>query len=166
MTSADIVICGNGTSVGDAKWGTDIQIINSVITQLDSETDPLHAPAIYHPQMAGTLNIYNSTVTGHSGIAIKGGTVTVTKSTVVGTATEGFQPPKANNSGSSNTGDGIYVETGYGYNISLTLVDCEVSSYHKLAVRIYEENTQWVTYAHSGCTMKDYLNGKIEETVP
>jgi len=173
LTSEDIVVCGNGTATGsEPKWGTDIQISNSTITQLDesiyqdgSDTsfEPLHAPAIYHPQKIGTLNIYNSTVQGFSGIAIKGGTMVVTDSTVIGNGSTEWEEPAVMVSGCSNTGDGIYVETGYGYDISVTLNGGSVTSCYKMAVRIFDENATWVTYINNGSTLTSEEKGTAPE---
>ena len=56
----------------------------------------------------------NSVITGFTGLAVKGGTVNVINSTVNGIGTT-HTPPAFSNSGWTDTGDGIYVETNYGW---------------------------------------------------
>lgn len=119
LTSDSITISGNGTSTGNGRWGTDIQIINSTITsKADGETLAPGA-GIYQPQQESTLAIYNSTVTGYTGIAIKGGSVSITNSTIQGTGAK--QEAKAYTSGFADTGDAVYIEANYDYEILLEI---------------------------------------------
>lgn len=141
ITSDDIAICGNGSANNPGKWGTDIQIINSTITSTDETA------AIYHPQMEGTLNIYNSTITGNTGLVIKGGTVIITDSAISGTGTAAtVEAPDLTVNGFNSTGDAIYVETGYGYEICLELNGTlTLSSNVGRELRIYEEDAPCFT---------------------
>jgi len=104
-----------------------------------------------------------STVQGFSGIAIKGGTMVVTDSTVIGNGSTEWEEPAVMVSGCSNTGDGIYVETGYGYDISVTLNGGSVTSCYKMAVRIFDENATWVTYINNGSTLTSEEKGTAPE---
>ena len=148
VSTNDIAISGNGTATGTGKWGTDIQLINSEVTG--------YWAGIYHPQMEGTLTIYNCTVTGYTGIAIKGGTVTIdgekTKDgenaevggTVI-TGTGAKQTPGTANSGFTDTGDAIYVETNYNYPIDLTIGgDTKLIATHGFSLQVYDPNADWV----------------------
>lgn len=122
LTSDGITISGNGTSTGNGRWGTDIQIINSTITSnlVNADGETLAPGAgIYQPQQESTLAIYNSTVSGYTGIAIKGGSVSITNSTIQGTGAK--QEAKEYTSGFADTGDAVYIEANYDYEILLEI---------------------------------------------
>lgn len=143
-----IAISGNGTSTGTGKWGTDMQLINSEVSG--------YWAGIYHPQMEGTLTIYNCTISGYTGIAIKGGTVVIdgkiTKDgenpevggTVI-TGTGAKQTPGTANSGFTDTGDAIYIETNYGYPIDVTVSgDTTLTATYGYSLQVYDPNADWV----------------------
>lgn len=65
------------------------------------------------------MRIVNSTVSGYSGVVIKGGTVSIEDSVIEGTGA--YQQPVASNSGFTDTGDAVYIETGFGYEIQLEI---------------------------------------------
>ena len=74
---------------------------------------------VYHPQRDSTLTIYNSKISGYTGIAVKGGDVQV-----YGSAIEGLgkvNEPSFSGSGYSDTGAGIYIETNYEWEIDLLI---------------------------------------------
>ena len=147
LTSQQYVISGNGNLQGSGRWGTDVQIINSRLIQ-DISNGSVFA-AIYHPQKDSILNIYDSYISGYTGIAIKGGAVTVRLSEVVGVGKNPAEP-ELTKDGFYDTADGIYVETGYGYEIDVTIQDSTVTSYHSEAFRVFEEGTTWVTTTLEG----------------
>ena len=130
-------ILGKGNSTKPSQFGTEIQIINSTVTG--------YYTGIYHPMQQSSLTISgNSVISGMTGIAMKGGDLTVIDSTVSGTGTSGIvdmsKNPKPNGSGWLDTGDGIYVETDYNNPISVTVsgasaVTCAAST--AKAVRVY-----------------------------
>ena len=76
----------------------------------------------------------NSTVEGMTGIAIKGGTVTIRNCIVNGTAEKGFVPMeeevKASRNGWLDTGAGVYVEANYDWadEITLTITDSTITT--------------------------------------
>lgn len=110
LTGNGYVVCGNGT-----YWGTDVQIMNSTLT---SDVGGV-TTGIYHPQRDSTLTIYNSNISGYTGIAVKGGDVNVYGSTING---EGkYNAPSFSGSGYSDTGAGIYIETNYDWDINLLI---------------------------------------------
>ncbi len=140
-------LSGNGDAAGSGRWGTDIQIIDSELTGNPSN----FSAGIYHPQMDSNLNIYNSTVSGYTGIAIKGGNVRVKASTVTGegAAFEGTLNPIG--SGFVDTGDGIYIEANYEYPITLEISsDVEfgresiIKSTNNRSLRVYPEDASHV----------------------
>ena len=96
------VIC-NGT-----WFGSDVTIKDSTIKGKYT--------SVYFPQKESTLTVENSLLEGYTGIAVKGGTVTIVDSTIIGTGE--YQPLPSDASGLSmsgwwDTGDGIYLEANY-----------------------------------------------------
>lgn len=133
IDSGYIGIMGNGNSLGSGQWGTDIQIIDSYIYG--------RWAGIYQPQKDSVLTVSGgSTITGYTGLALKGGTTCVLDSTVSAT---GSTPsaPAITGSGFTDTADGIYIETGYGYEILLEITNSTVESETGYAVQVYEPNT-------------------------
>ena len=129
-----VAILGKGNAT---QWGTDIQIINSTIEG--------YYAGIYHPMQQSRLTISNgSIIRGMTGIAMKGGDLTVIDSTVAGTGTTGIvdlsKNPTLSGSGWLDTGDGIYIETDYNHPISVMVsgesrVTCAAAT--TKAVRVY-----------------------------
>ena len=116
-------ILGNGS---DDCYGTDIQVLNSTVKGKYA--------GIYQPQRGSRLLVQNSTVEGMTGIAVKGGTVTIQNCIVNGTAEKGFLPTedqvKASRNGWLDTGAGVYVEANYDWadEITLTITDSTISA--------------------------------------
>lgn len=101
-------------------WGTKVDIVNSTV-------DGYYA-GIYFPQSNSTLNITDSKIFGNTGIVIKGGTVNIDDTTIYarGPYTE---ITDLTMNGWTDTGDGIYLETNYGYDIEVNISgDCIVTS--------------------------------------
>lgn len=133
-----IGIAGNGTVLNPGRYGTDIQIVGSDVYGLYA--------GVYHPQPLSTMTVTNSTVSGWTGIAIKGGDVYVNDSIVKGLATdaEAVVPTedKLSGSGFVDSGDGIYIETSYGYPVNLYVTgssDISCTAQTAYAVRVYPE---------------------------
>ena len=116
-------ILGNGS---DDCYGTDIQVLNSTVKGKYA--------GIYQPQRGSRLLVQNSTVEGMTGIAVKGGTVTIQNCIVNGTAEKGFLPTeeqvKASRNGWLDTGAGVYVEANYDWadEITLMITDSTIST--------------------------------------
>ncbi len=173
-TSAAVYIAGNGDRssmksqliieggtltggtyalVGDGNldsYGTDIQVLGSTLSG--------GATAIYHPQMDSTLTIADhSTLSGHTGMAIKGGSVAIYDSTVSGSGTR--EEPALVGSGFSDTGDAVYVETGYGYNISVEIHGTsKLTSENGYSLQVFKADAPHVNVTVYG--------GTFEEEVP
>lgn len=101
LTSGYVTVCGNGQTV---SGGTAIEIKDSIITG--------NYAAVYHPQDNSTLHAENSTFTGNTGIAVKGGTVYLDNCVVTGSATATLAGA-FNNNGFTDTGAAVYLEAGY-----------------------------------------------------
>lgn len=160
-SSGYIGIVGNGNETNPGNWGTDIQILNSEVTG--------YYAGIYHPQQHSNMLIDNSEISGITGMAIKGGNVTVTDSIVLG-AGEGNQitEPTEENlslSGFVDSGDGIYIETNYEKAISLKVSGSEtvVSSVGEgtKAIRVFPLNN-YVTVRVTG----GKFSTPVEEFLP
>ncbi len=145
LSSKNIVVAGNGDASGNGRWGTDVQIIESTIKGIGKEENGVNGVGIYQPQKNSTLLIKNSTIEGRTGIALKGGSVSVYGSTITGNGV--YAAPSFEGGGFSETGDAIYIETNYGYEIKLyvsadsTLTAADAQS---KPLRVYEENADHV----------------------
>lgn len=147
ITAAGYPLAGNGTAT---RWGTDVQIIGCTLTSVADDALDGYAydyAAIYHPQ-DGVLNIQSSTLAGATGVSIKGGTVTIANSYVYGTDTNPEDPTETL-SGSSDTGAALFVDTTYGYDISVTVRDTHLESYYGQAYRVYVEGAANLTQSVS-----------------
>lgn len=100
------IIC-NGT-----YWGTEINIVNSSVEG--------YYASVYFPQKNSTLNIVNSNMIGNTGIVIKGGNVNIVDSSVYARGPY-KEITDVSMNGWTDTGDGIYLETNYGYDIELNI---------------------------------------------
>lgn len=148
------ILC-NGT-----YWGTEITVDNSTV-------EGFYA-GIYHPQKDSILTVSNSTVKGNTGIAVKGGTVNVIDSTVNGIGTV-HDAPAYNNSGFSDTGDGIYLEASYEWtsviNISGSGTNITSSVSGSKAVRLYEEDAENASILISGGSFSSDVTAYLAEGV-
>lgn len=152
LVSTGFAISGNGTVTGNGRWGTDIQIMNnsSILGVKDPESDFI-GTGIYQPQKDSTLTVTDSYVEGGNAIALKGGHVKIHNSKVVGCGE--YNEPKFANSGFTDTGDALYIETHYEYEMSVEITgDSRLS--HKaeksLSFRIFEETATNVAVEIAG----------------
>lgn len=110
----------------DDCYGTDIQVLNSTVKG--------KCAGIYQPQRGSRLLVQNSTVEGMTGIAVKGGTVTIRNCIVNGTGEKDVVPPaeqvKASRNDWLDTGVGVYVEANYDWadEIAMTIAGSTISS--------------------------------------
>ena len=170
LTSGYVTVCGNGQTV---SGGTAIEIKDSIITGKYA--------AVYHPQDNSTLHAENSTFTGNTGIAVKGGSMTLHNCVVTGDGTKG--DPTFQSSGFSDTGAGIYLEAGYDRDSILITVTGEktmvkTTGYgNQSAVLLYNDTTnpknnktRKARIAISGGTyssdVKDYLADAHFQSTP
>lgn len=153
-------ILGNGS---DDCYGTDIQVLNSTVKGKYA--------GIYQPQRGSRLLVQNSTVEGMTGIAVKGGTVTIRNCIVNGTREDGFVPTaeqvKASRNGWLDTGAGVYVEANYDWaeEIAMTIAGSTISSAAKdlPGVLIVGEKADAVTansnYSNTNTNANDQSSG-------
>ena len=119
LSSSGIAVSGNGDSSGNGRWGTDIQIIDSIIRGIEKDETGVSGIGIYQPQKNSILTVLNSQVEGYNGITLKGGSAKIDNSTIIGKGA--YQQPSFEGSGSTDTGDAVYIETNYGYDIHLLI---------------------------------------------
>ena len=158
LTSGGMVLTSNGSA---DRAGTDIQIIDSTLTAYpaDKETGA-RGHGIYHPQKDSTMRIVNSTVSGYSGVVIKGGHVSIENSQIEGTGA--YQEAKLSNSGFTDTGDAVYVETGFGYDILLEISGDKTKLSHGAKE---SKSLQVVSADATNVTIKIY-GGTFDEAPP
>lgn len=105
-------IVGNGT---ESIYGTDIKVTSSTLTG--------YYAAIYHPMDKSIMTLTDSTLKGETGVAIKGGSVTIDNCTIVGTGIDTKAEPQL--SGYADRGAGVYIEDNYstlhGYKIDVVI---------------------------------------------
>lgn len=110
--------------------------------------------AIYNPNGGTTVNVTDGTLTGGTGIAVKGGTVNVSGGTI--TANGAFGEAHAASSGYSDTGDAIYVEDTYGanYHPTVNITGGTLTSANGYAAQYWTNQTD-ATLAAGGINISD-----------
>lgn len=123
---AAVVTSGNAPAAG-----VDIDILDSSLTGKWA--------AIYQTSTDTICAIRGSMLTGYTALVQKAGEVTVENCHIIGTGAKGN--PAFSNSGWTDTGDGIYIETNYNADIKLTVRGDEtlVESTYGYAFQVYEE---------------------------
>lgn len=165
LTSNYVTVCGNGQTV---SGGTAIEIKDSIITGKYA--------AVYHPQDNSTLHAENSTFTGNTGIAVKGGTVYLDNCVVTGRA-EAALAGSFNNNGFTDTGAAVYLEAGYERDniaVYITGENSRITAAKQQALLLYHDakdtKTRKARIAISGGTyssdVKDYLADAHFQSTP
>lgn len=163
LTSPNIVVSGNGDATGNGRWGTDIQILDSTLTGTKADENSLYGTGIYQPQMKSTLIVKNSKVEGGNGIVLKGGSAKILdKSTII--ANSPYKEPQEEKSGFTETGDSIYIETTYGYEIQL-YISGDTTMEHEdgcKSVRVFKEDAENVYVEYGEETAGDSDEGTTQ----
>lgn len=168
QTRTQVVIQGSavtGAGYAGILYNGSYGGIDTVVSS--TEVNGLYA-AIYHPQGDSTLTVSNqSTLTGGTGLVVKGGSVTVTDSTVHGTM-EDVSAPAYSPSGWADTGDGIYLEANYAvdhpdWTVSVTVTNSAVISDFSRAIRKYESGVENAIIRVQSGTFTSYAQA---ETLP
>lgn len=165
LTSGYVTVCGNGQTV---SGGTAIEIKDSIITGKYA--------AVYHPQDNSTLHAENSTFTGNTGIAVKGGTVYLDNCVVTGRAKAALAG-SFNNNGFTDTGAAVYLEAGYERDniaVYITGENSRITAVKQQALLLYHDakdtKTRKARIAVSGGTyssnVKDYLADAHFQSTP
>ncbi len=153
-SSTGYALSGNGDATGNGRWGTDIQILNSTLTSGITDGDnTAKAAGIYHPQQNSTLTVSDSTVTGYNGVVVKGGTVTIIDSEIMGNGEDPVAVEEGvfANSGYLDTGDAVYIETNYEYEILVTISgSSKLTSIKGESLRVHDANATNVVVTVEG----------------
>lgn len=151
ISSDYLAVSGAGSASGPGYWGTNIYISGSTLSGKWG--------AIYHPQQKSTMKILNSTLTGYTAVAIKGGNVDIENSQINGTGD--YANAAFADSGFTDTGDGVYVETNYGYDIAVHIsgVNTTINSLHANAIRMHESDAAHAVITVTGGTYSSDVSG-------
>lgn len=156
LTSDYVAVCGNGQTV---SGGTAIEIKDSIITGKYA--------AVYHPQDNSTLHAENSTFTGNTGIAVKGGTVYLDNCVVTGSAAAALAGA-FNNNGFTDTGAAVYLEAGYERDniaVYITGENSRITAKKQQALLLYHDEkdtkTRKARIAVSGGTYSSDVTGYL-----
>lgn len=123
-TDYAIVTNGNDT-------GININIIGGSVTAKNSI-------AIYFPPADSSLTIDGAAVTGTTGVAVKGGKVTIKgDAQIKGTGEE--HEPVASSSGVTDTGDALYVEGNYSRALTVEILGGTFTSKNGQSVQMFKE---------------------------
>lgn len=126
--------CGISGQGNKERWGTELVISESTVSGCYG--------GIYLPQGDSISTIINSKISGNTGIAIKGGSMTIYDSEVIGTGAIATDYAAISGSGFIDTGDAIYVEAGYEWSVTLNVKGdkTKVISEKANAVEIFGED--------------------------
>ena len=156
LTSDYVAVYGNGQTV---SGGTAIEIKDSIITGKYA--------AVSHPQDNSTLHAENSTFTGNTGIAVKGGTVYLDNCVVTGSAAAALAG-SFNNNGFTDTGAAVYLEAGYERDniaVYITGENSRITAEKQQALLLYHDEkdtkTRKARIAVSGGTYSSDVTGYL-----
>ena len=93
------------------RWGTELVVSESEISGYYS--------GMYLPQSDAIATIVNSKISGNTGIALKGGLMTIYDSEIIGTGAVAVADAAISQSGFVDTGDALYVEAAYDWSATL-----------------------------------------------
>ena len=125
---------------------------NSNVTIRNSTLSSAEGLGIYYPPKSGTLTIEGSTITGTTGIVLKGSTLVVKDgSTIRGTGEnkvpDDYYTGTIGGEGFNDTGDALYVESGY--NDRPIVVDVQGGTFTSddaFAVRFFQKEGEQTTH--------------------
>lgn len=146
-------ISGNGST---SKWGTDIQVINTVLKT------SLYA-CIYHPQSDSTLTLSESKLEGPAGIVVKGGSVTLIDTNITATGAMCESSDSYSASGYNDTNDAFYIETNYGYVINVEIKGGVIASNNNYAFNIKPNEDKVTVNIHNGVFISGKSNFEFKE---
>lgn len=153
IDSGYIGVMGNGSN---NQAGTDIQIICSVVKG--------YWAGVYHPQADSVLVISEgSSVSGYTGLTVKGGSVQILDSSIAGTGAQNT-PTSAPMSGFNDTGDAIYIESNYGTEILVEIRgNSIVDSTYAQALRIFPNSSNVKVSIYGGTFSSDVSEYRMND---
>lgn len=153
----DVALTANGSA--DDGYGI---ITNGTSTgiNISLKGGSVNAPngiGIYFPPADSTLTIDGTTITGTTGVAVKGGDVTIKGGAQISGTGEKREPSPVN-SGVTNTGSAVYVEGNYDRDINVNIESGMFTSVNSTAVQMLKDDTttsDTETIVISGGTFSD-----------
>ncbi|WP_297035376.1 InlB B-repeat-containing protein [uncultured Enorma sp.] len=148
---------------------------NSNVTIRNSALSSEEELGIYYPPKSGTLTIEGSSITGTTGIVLKGSTLVVKDGSMIhGTGKnkvpDGYYTGTIGGDGFNDTGDALYVESGY--NDRPIVVDIQGGNFKSnqaLAVRFYQKEGEQTDHERtveiSGGTFSSRVDAFLVEGV-
>lgn len=119
-----IITNGTSTGINISLKGGSVKALNGI--------------GIYFPPADSTLTIDGTTIAGTTGVAVKGGDVTIRGGAQIsGTGEE--HVPSAVNSGVTNTGSAVYVEGNYDRDINVNIESGTFTSKNSTAVQMLKD---------------------------
>lgn len=119
-----IVCNGTSTGINISLKGGSVSVPNGI--------------GIYFPPADSTLTIDGTEITGTTGVAIKGGDVTIKGGAKI-SGTGEKNDPAGVNSGVTNTGDAVYVEGNYDRDITVNIESGTFTSTNSMAVQMLKD---------------------------
>lgn len=150
-----IAVTGSGNQV---SWGTDLEIYRSQITGKYA--------AVYQPQSESSVRITDSTLSGITGVVIKGGEMAIKDCTITGTgATSEIFEPAVNLSGFTDTGDGVYIDCSYQKDVFVQISGdkTNISSANGQAVRVFDESNLYAFVEITGGTYSTDVTALVSD---
>lgn len=133
LTLEKVDLVSDGT-YGILTHGNDEKV--SITLSGGSVTAPAEGAGIYFPSANSTLTIDGTAITAGTGLAIKGGTVTVKKGSSIRAIGAVLDPDSPSGSGFTGEGDAIYLEGNYDRDAVITLEGGTFSSQNGKAVQV------------------------------
>ena len=121
-----IVCNGTSTGINISLKGGSVNVPNAI--------------GIYFPPADSTLTIDGTEITGTTGVAIKGGDVTIKGGAKI-SGTGEKNDPAGVNSGVTNTGDAVYVEGNYDRDITVNIESGTFTSANSTAVQMLKDES-------------------------
>lgn len=147
---------------------------NSNVTIRNSALSSQEELGIYYPPKSGTLTIEDSTITGTTGIVLKGSALVVKGDTTIHGTGENKVPDDyytgtIGGDGFNDTGDALYVESGYDRPIVVDIQGGTFTSDKADAVRFFQKEGEQTTYERtieiSGGTFSSDVDAFLVEGV-
>lgn len=148
---------------------------NSNVTIRNSTLSSAEELGIYYPPKSGTLTIEDSTITGTTGIVLKGSALVVKGDTTIHGTGENKVPDDyytgtIGGAGFNDTGDALYVESGYNDRaIKVDIQGGTFTSDNAYAVRFFQKEGEQTTYERtieiSGGTFSSDVDAFLVEGV-
>ena len=124
----------SGTRYAGISCSSSVNAYGIDIAALDSDISGYYT-SIYIPARGSNAMLKDSTLSGYTGLVVKGGLVYVYNCTVNGTGA--YNAAAESVGGWTDTGDGIYVEAVFDCNASVNVIGGSVNSTYAYAIELF-----------------------------